>query len=641
MHLTERQIKILKMILESKTYISSKNLSEKFEITSRSIRYDLANIRYFLSKNNFELEKKQGKGVYIQISEAEKIKFLYNLDSNIGVYQGKENFTFILAILLLLSKKSTIVSLAENLGISKNKVHRSLRDVEVLLENLNISLSKKPSVGIIVVGSEKEIRLAVYKINQLSDYKFYDYIIKCVDKDIYQAVYKIIECYQAIKQIRFSDISLKELVMLLCYQQIRVKQGYIISKQNINLPKDDISLIISLYKDENLDIFQEEAEFALKQILNTKLAYLPKTNDWEKHSHESYEITKNFANLATNRLGIDFAQNELFMKGLQLHLYSTLQRMSQGQDIANPLTEHIKYKYRFIFEITKNILSQIEIRRTLTFPEEEVAYIAIYLCSAFEMSSSKKFITSTLVVCNSGVGSSTLITARLQSMIPELKVMGFMDASEINKCDVSKVDFIISTIPLHIKDKEVVLVNPLLDIEDITKLKSMYLKYDNQKKIANIIPKEDRVQSYEMGDIISATRIQLQKNIVDWRKAIKQASLPMLKENFIEDIYVKEMIKATEELGSYMVFIPEVAVVHASPKMGVIKEGLSILTLTSPIPFGNKPDVSVSCIIVFSALAKKSELFIKIIYLLENSSNLEILLKSSEYENILKLEGSI
>lgn len=648
MILSKRQTHILKIILQSQAYVSTLYLSEKFGVTSRTIRYDLSDIKYFLSKYNIVLEKKQGKGVYIQTSNSAKKSILQKLENSTNIYQSKENSIYTLTILLLLSQKTTITSLADYLEISKNKVHQSLKSIEHILDKLNISISKKPSIGIYITGDEFQIRLALVKLNQSTNGEFYNYILGLIDKDIYTSITDILNEYQTKKQIRFSDNALNELILVLCYQQVRIKQRHIISMEkylNIypnykeNSTKENINIIVSLYEYKGLSICIDEANFAFSQILNAKLAYLPTTTNYERYGQEADEITGEIARLAEIKLDMNFIQNEIFIKGLQLHLYHTLQRMSSGEVITNPLTEHIKYKYRFIFEITKSILSQIEDDKKLIFPEEEIAYIAIYICSAFEISKGDKFMPSSLVVCNTGVATSTLITTRLRTMIPDLKIVGSIGLSQLNNFNISNIDFIISTVPINIEGKEVIIVNPLLDLEDISKLRTVCFKFNNQKKLASIIPKENRLIKYSMGEIIDVTRIQLKKDITNWRSAIYQASLPMLEENFIEKIYIQEMIKAVEELGPYMVFIQGVAFVHSSPKLGVLKEGLSILTLDKPIIFGDKSEIYVTCIIIFSSLEKRSQLFLKIIYLLENRQNLNILLQASKHEDILNLEG--
>ncbi len=52
----------------------------------------------------------------------------------------------------------------------------------------------------------------------------------------------------------------------------------------------------------------------------------------------------------------------------------------------------------------------------------------------------------------------------------------------------------------------------------------------------------------------------------DWRDAIAHASEPLLAAGYIEQSYIQEMIMSVERNGTYMVFLPKVAFVHASPE---------------------------------------------------------------------------
>ena len=110
-------------------------------------------------------------------------------------------------------------------------------------------------------------------------------------------------------------------------------------------------------------------------------------------------------------------------------------------------------------------------------------------------------------------------------------------------------------------------------------LKRLNLKKTYQRQMNELIQKEQPLNDYyELENLIPADYIQLQEESGTWRDSIKMAGKPLLENDFITNQYVNAMIRAVEELGPYMVFIPGVAIVHASSKDGVIKDGAKLIS---------------------------------------------------------------
>lgn len=61
----------------------------------------------------------------------------------------------------------------------------------------------------------------------------------------------------------------------------------------------------------------------------------------------------------------------------------------------------------------------------------------------------------------------------------------------------------------------------------------------------------------------------------------------MIQYNYIQKEYVDDIIKIIQTIGNYMVFIPEIAFVHAPPEH-VNEDHMSLLKLAKPIEFGTK-----------------------------------------------------
>ncbi len=105
--------------------------------------------------------------------------------------------------------------------------------------------------------------------------------------------------------------------------------------------------------------------------------------------------------------------------------------------------------------------------------------------------------------------------------------------------------------------------------------------------------------------------IRLKIEAKDWKEAI-EISGNILKENgYVKEEYVQDMIKAVEKLGPYIVIVPHIAIAHARPSEDVLKDGLSLAILKTPVEFGNEDNDPVD--LVFSLCAKSNQNHLKVL----------------------------
>ena len=72
----------------------------------------------------------------------------------------------------------------------------------------------------------------------------------------------------------------------------------------------------------------------------------------------------------------------------------------------------------------------------------------------------------------------------------------------------------------------------------------------------------------------------------DFRAAILAAGELLVSAGIAESSYSQAMVRVVEELGPYIVMIDGVALAHAAPTEGVIRNGLSVVQLSAPVDFG-------------------------------------------------------
>lgn len=83
------------------------------------------------------------------------------------------------------------------------------------------------------------------------------------------------------------------------------------------------------------------------------------------------------------------------------------------------------------------------------------------------------------------------------------------------------------------------------------------------------------------------TAIVLGDDASEWRAAVRSAGRALVRSGATDDAYTERMIGVLEEFGAYIVIAPGLALAHARPGPDVLRNGLSVVTLAEPVPFGH------------------------------------------------------
>ena len=104
--------------------------------------------------------------------------------------------------------------------------------------------------------------------------------------------------------------------------------------------------------------------------------------------------------------------------------------------------------------------------------------------------------------------------------------------------------------------------------------------------------------------------IKLNTSVPDWEAAVRQSVELLVNIGAVEPRYVEASVDMVREMGPYMVIAPGLALAHARPESGVIRNCLGLLTLATPVEFGNPDNDPVD--IIFSLGAIESDEHIKL-----------------------------
>ncbi|HCH6634090.1 TPA: transcription antiterminator [Clostridioides difficile] len=637
----ERAKKILDFIIKNNN-VTSQELQEKFNVSKRTIYYDILAINKQLGKSG-NIKNVKHKFIFEgnlcdarKIISTEEDKFL---DSD---YRK----TFILNKILL-GEKISIEKLTNEMLLSKNTVVQTITDVKKYLQTMGLRLEYKGKYKII--GDEyviRELFLIIVQENVLE--------INSISKEV--------SSFDTKGRIKLTDYSLLNLTKFVEFLNKRIRDGKTLYSYKYLNEAKKIS-----YFSNCKELLCEEANENEQAYICTYISSLPSLNSEVKEDVVEEYVDKLIDKFEVNT-AIKLESTHEFKKNILRHLHSSYNRIRFKFPIRNPMLDETKYKHESLYKIIKSIIENEE-----EFPvfegirEEEIGFIAAYFGGYLRGSRDNGLRRNkVLLVCPNGLMVSKSLEIQLYKYIPTIEIVGIVSIKQLKEVNVY-YDYIITTIDIQ-NVNNVIVVNPLLTSSDVQLLMNKLISVKENEKyfnleliiqairkngvinneealkadLLNIIHNIDEGEMYQpmLKELINAERVNIIKSVRDWKEAIKIASKPLLEDNSIEELYIENMIKSVEKYGPYIVLADRFALPHASSKEGVNKLAMSLLIVEDEVDLLGKP-VNIFMVLAavdntthIRALASLSEMMyeeenVKLIINGDKSSILELINKQN------------
>jgi len=506
----ERCAQLLLKIISADRPVKIAEMAGAFNVSPRTIRYDLDKIDDFLKDNNLpQLIRKPNLGVqFVESLEFKNrvLSLLEGVNSYNYVLTPREREKVILSELFRAKSYTTIEHLADLLSVSRGTVINDLKRVKKWLSTQNLKLKSSPRHGIKIQGNELDLRRAVVTLlsENIEIEKALDILKAPVRRRINVAmdeqVKKLFEdldvgliesaVRMAEEQLEtvFSDGAYSGLVIHLALAIKRIQLG-----KDITMPGDELarlkltkefavasSIAKNLEQNFGVKIPLAEIGYITIHLLGGKVtatnAFMKE--DWAKLQVLTAQIIQDIQ----RKIGADFSSDDELYRGLMEHLGPTIYRLKHGLPLNNPILEEIKSNYPDIFEAVKNGLTSVESFVRCKVPDEEVGYIAVHFGAALERAkSANRTVYRVLVVCGTGVGTAKLLSSRIKAEFKNIEIIGTIASRQVESVALKdEADLIISTVPTNVGKLPEIVVNPLLPEADVLKI-SHYLSTHNPK----------------------------------------------------------------------------------------------------------------------------------------------------------------
>ncbi|KEQ17619.1 PTS sugar transporter subunit IIA [Endozoicomonas numazuensis] len=142
-----------------------------------------------------------------------------------------------------------------------------------------------------------------------------------------------------------------------------------------------------------------------------------------------------------------------------------------------------------------------------------------------------------------------------------------------------------------------------------------------------------------LSQLLVKDRIAVLESVNDWQHAIDLVCEPLINDGSISEFYKEAIFRSTEELGPYYVVAPKIAMPHARPDEGAIKNALSLLIVKDGVSFKSSENDPVHLVLLLSAADSNQhiELITSISEFFCHEGDVEKVIASSSVQDIIEI----
>jgi PTS system ascorbate-specific IIA component len=142
-----------------------------------------------------------------------------------------------------------------------------------------------------------------------------------------------------------------------------------------------------------------------------------------------------------------------------------------------------------------------------------------------------------------------------------------------------------------------------------------------------------------LADFLTCDCIRLNVVCDNWKEAVKAGTDLLLEKKCIEPKYLAAIIYHHENFGPYMVVAPGIVLAHARPEDGAKKVSISLVTLKTPVVFGNITNDPVKLVFTFATTDNKGHLSLlaDLMELLSNEEDIKTIMSASQVSSLIDI----
>ena len=624
----KRYFEIINLVINSNDEITVKDISNLYNITERSIRYDIDELNvFFQEKNNKDIIEINNNRLKILYSENEIEDIVENIKEKEYFLSENERVN-ILSYEIFLSKNEFILQyFTEKYNLSKTTVRYSLKELNKIISEYGLVIDMNNNRGYKIIGSEINIRK--YIINILREYikntkekKIeYDPLKKIIQKFYKKS--RIEESKNTINKIldytrkTISDEAFETLQLFLFISVIRNKNGHEI--------EEDVENEIFLSKTMEFSKIRKILE-KVENIKEKDIHYFVDffLGSYSYNLEYSYflnwilieSLIDQFIKLLSDKLKVNLTEDKILRKELLNHIKPAIYRMKNKFKLTESILSEVKKQYMELFIKTKSSLKIISDFIDLSFDEDEAAFITVMIQRAIMRNNPSTLLKkdpNILIVCGLGYSSSRFLYENINNRF-QVNIIDIIPFNQLENYNyLKKADIIISTLDFKLDGMDVITVNAVMNEKDILKLKNYGLPEKKSKiklsELLSIIRKvsdetelkkqlmrnfgeniyDDMGEKSETGksfvELLSEKSIKLNVAANNLDEVIEITGQTMIDSGLVKEEYTDELKNQIIQYGKYILVGDKTILPHGQLLKNVRETGFSLITLKKGIDF--------------------------------------------------------
>ncbi|MBW9213128.1 MULTISPECIES: BglG family transcription antiterminator [Terrabacteria group] len=677
----DREILQLLQLIIKRSQSTLLDAERESQATRRQILYRLDKLNVLIEESQHETIKiGQDKEFIVDLATRDfLIKSLFSSTGDKTYYLNKNERKIFLFLCVFVSNEYLSSNhFTDYLNISKSTIFQDLSELSFDLEKEHIRLDYNRVDGYFLTGNEMDIRrymmmTVISLISQETTHQVLDMVIEKLHLYTFEFSKLIIQELSEKHRISFVEDRLKEFIYIFIFVTHRIIAH---SHQQIvdDLPKVEMMPTFKEYDfvDDLVNFFpfrmkmkKQDREYLSSWILGISFGnVLDDTEDCLLIAKLVSKIMTRFEILS----GIHYDNIEDKFKHLYAHFRPAYYRLLFKLPIYNPLKDKVKEQYPALFNLVRETMKPMSNLFNQDINDDELTYLTMHFASIFIDEPSKEIIKKkrALIVCLNGIGSSVILHNELKLLFPSIE---FLKPIEVSQFDPNRFDVdIIFTTSIFKEIAEssipVVKVNPIMDDDEkfivLKEVKAHLGNLHNTMVVADDIlsilrnhlgniSEENRLVSDLVGlfystnskettetqpkrlvDILSKQFIMTQVECSSDLEAVKLSLLPLMKNKMITKNYQNSVVRLQKQSPSYFAITPHIALPHTKSSEGALENGISIVTLKTPLNFGESPNNPIKYLFGLSAVDNESHM--------KAMSDLLILLNDKDFLKLLDQE---
>lgn len=634
--LSSRQQQILQQLIEAASYLPIEVFTDKYQISSRTVRHDLLMIEEWLRQFEISWERSKKEGVRLILKPLQKKRLLEELAKRPEYLNGEQR-VHLMCKQLLQQNKTNILAWLDEFKISRNTLFQDIHEVQGWMEQRNLQM-KKSRGELSILGNELDKRTAYLELarKDLSEERMLQFLLEPEGRSIDMKgwnqwfpnddIYFVIDVVRSLEtslHVEFSDGSYSALILHILMAMERLKRQFSVQM--------DTESLLELQKTKEFRVVKAIAAPRLNayfhiQVPEEETGYITQHILGAQREHESDEENTNWLKLSREliyrvekELGHPLQRTEQVMHGLAVHLKPAVYRAKFNIQTDNPLLRQLEEEQGDLFELVAGVVEEVMKPKGISFSWEEIGYIVLHICAGLRptVQREKKRIA---LVCSSGLGTSTLLQRRMETLFPGVQVIGKYSVKELKQAAFQEIDLLLTAIELTVPIPiPVIRVSPLLSAEDQEKIAGFLgLPIISQDIGAETIQTVNRIMrvvdqhadirdrnklleellmlfeggsSYEehvpaLTELLPPCSISLAVKPGSWEDAMRKGNGLLRERGLTSMQYEERLIEMVRTQKHHFIISEGVAFPHASTEDGVYQTGLSLIAFQEPLLFG-------------------------------------------------------